>query len=590
MMRFNSKIGLLLVLYSMGLCARESRLSKPDERRIAFGVRQAAARYQTMQQPQQNIENLNPDELTIADYAGQHSKALEHNTSTGVLTTNGKAAYVQLRSAMLSGLQADFNAIARAPGAVRKLVSPQAALAFSMMGRDSSLMVGHAPFSVTSAKGSANLLEVYWKAICRDVYFNEYGTGVGTDADGSGGSLTSKASLVLNDFGVDFDGPRSGGQVTPSVLFRGNYSGCLVGPYVSQFLLASLHRVFQAQIAEKQLLPIAQKREFGVSHADFESLQNGLIPKSYNANDFDPVNLRYPVTGRDLATYVHMDGLYEAYYNAANVLLFNGFPLSPVLPYLSGSITNEVPFASMGVPDIQASLAAVADEAIKAAWANKWRAWRLLRPEEFAGLVHQYKVTGLNPYNIHSSMTALHAGIDTLQIVYNRNATQSLASIDPLQLLTLSEAQTYYLPQIYPEGCPIHPTYPSGHATVAGACITVIKAFFDDQALISTYMTPVKPNPADFTQLVALSGEGELVMTVGGELDKVAANIAMGRNFAGIHYRDDADYGMELGERIAICWLQDKARTYAEEGFTGFELTKLNGQRIRITADNVQIL
>jgi hypothetical protein len=34
------------------------------------------------------------------------------------------------------------------------------------------------------------------------------------------------------------------------------------------------------------------------------------------------------------------------------------------------------------------------------------------------------------------------------------------------------------LPQAYPEGCPSHPAYPSGHATFAGAMVTVLKAFF----------------------------------------------------------------------------------------------------------------
>ena len=38
-------------------------------------------------------------------------------------------------------------------------------------------------------------------------------------------------------------------------------------------------------------------------------------------------------------------------------------------------------------------------------------------------------------------------------------------------------AKTYLLGLTYPEGSPLHPSYPSGHATLAGACITVIKAF-----------------------------------------------------------------------------------------------------------------
>jgi len=42
----------------------------------------------------------------------------------------------------------------------------------------------------------------------------------------------------------------------------------------------------------------------------------------------------------------------------------------------------------------------------------------------------------------------------------------------------------YLLPQAYPEGAPIHPAYPSGHATVSGACATILKAFFDENALL----------------------------------------------------------------------------------------------------------
>lgn len=573
------------MLIALPLFAEPPRFQSKDERRIAYNMRLNCAFLGTLHNSPIDCTDLNPDETNVPLFAAQHSKTFEHDPVTGQLTANGVQAYAQMVKAMHSGLQADFNAINRAPGSARLLVSPQAGLAFSNQGKDSSLLLAQTPFSIQNARGAANLIELYWQAICRDVYFDEYGTGLGTDSDGFGGSLTTKAALVLNDFGVAFDGPRDGGVVTPDVVFRCTAQGCQVGPYVSQFLIATLYPVFQPSLGQKQYLPIAQKREFGVSWNDYITLQNGQVPKPYNGNDFS--GFRYASTGRDLATYVHFDGLYEAYYNAIVVLVANGFPLSPAIPYANGSMPNEAAFADMGMPDFQSAMAAVAAEAIKACWANKWRSWRILRPEEFGGLVHRVKVTGLNPNGIDASMFALHAGIDTLQLTFERNGRQSLASIDPLQLLTLAQAQTYLLPQVYPEGCPLHSSYPSGHATVAGACVTVIKAYFNDQTLINSRMTPVKPNPADRTQFIALSGEDENIMTVGGELNKLAANIGMGRNFAGIHYRQDCDFGMELGERAAICWLQDKARTYGEENFEGFELTKFNGQRIRIKPGSV---
>ena len=76
-------------------------------------------------------------------------------------------------------------------------------------------------------------------------------------------------------------------------------------------------------------------------------------------------------------------------------------------------------------------------------------------------------------------------------------------------------------------------------------------------------------------------------MTVGSELDKLASNIALGRDFAGVHCCADGDEGILLGEEVAIRLLQDRARIYNEQGFNGFELTKRNGQRIRITANEV---
>lgn len=45
--------------------------------------------------------------------------------------------------------------------------------------------------------------------------------------------------------------------------------------------------------------------------------------------------------------------------------------------------------------------------------------------------------------------------------------------------------------------------------------------------------------------------------------------------------------GLKLGEEIAIRYLQLHAKTYHEKNFNGFELTKCDGTRIRITTDQV---
>src|SRR5258705_4787428 len=93
------------------------------------------------------------------------------------------------------------------------------------------------------------------------------------------------------------------------------------------------------------------------------------------------------------------------------------------------------------------------------------------------------------------------------------------------------------LPMAFPEGSPTHPAYGGGHATVAGACVTILKAWFDESFVIPD---PVVPNHQG-TALVAYTGPDARSLTVGGELNKVAANIAIRRNIAGIHCRTDSN-------------------------------------------------
>jgi hypothetical protein len=88
----------------------------------------------------------------------------------------------------------------------------------------------------------------------------------------------------------------------------------------------------------------------------------------------------------------------------------------------------------------------------------------------------------------------------------------------------------------------------------------------------------VEPSP-DGLSLVARS---EYSPTVGDEINKLAFNIAMGRDWAGIHYRSDAIVGLQLGEDVGISVLQDLACTCTED-FKGFSFRRLSGSQIHIT-------
>jgi hypothetical protein len=158
-----------------------------------------------------------------------------------------------------------------------------------------------------------------------------------------------------------------------------------------------------------------------------------------------------------------------------------------------------------------------------------------------------------------------------------RQQNQSRAPADP-------NYDTYLLPQMFPEGSPAHPSWPSGHATVAGACVTVLKAIFDDcHFIIDPHSPPGNPQPYP-------SAAAPLYLR--DELDKLATDIAFGRNFAGVHYRSDGEHGILLGEEVAIRYLQDHLREYREKFreigcCASFALTRRNGLRICITPDGV---
>lgn len=98
--------------------------------------------------------------------------------------------------------------------------------------------------------------------------------------------------------------------------------------------------------------------------------------------------------------------------------------------------------------------------------------------------------------------------------------------------------------------------------------MTVLKAFFDGDHVFAAD-EKVVPG-ADGTELLTVetlsdAGAGFDVepgifdeLTVREELNKLAANMALGRNRAGIHYRSDGIEGLRLGEAAALALLEDE--------------------------------
>src|SRR5262249_11190129 len=123
------------------------------------------------------------------------------------------------------------------------------------------------------------------------------------------------------------------------------------------------------------------------------------------------------------------------------------------------------------------------------------------------------------------------------------------------------------------EGSRTHSSYGSGPATVAGAWVTILKAFLDET---DTIKNPKIPN-ADGSALLFYDGPP---LTILGELNKIARNVAFGRNGAGIHWRTDAIEGLKLGEAVAIGIIEEQKLTYNDK--VEMSLTKFDGTKITI--------
>jgi hypothetical protein len=94
----------------------------------------------------------------------------------------------------------------------------------------------------------------------------------------------------------------------------------------------------------------------------------------------------------------------------------------------------------------------------------------------------------------------------------------------------------------------------------------------------------VIPNPVvpseDGTTLVPYTGPDAGQLTVSGELNKLAGNIAAARNAGGVHWRCDYTELIVLGEQVAIGILEEQKITFNEAGT--FTFTKFDGTPVTI--------
>lgn len=490
----------------------------------------------------------NGDEKRYPNKIATDTRGLPHNERGEV----NLKAYDSLIKALTTLNPDDYENIIL--GGKRKLVNPQGGLAISLQGLNAAQIAIPSPPTLDSAERSAEAVELYWQALLRDVSLDKF-------QDNSDDPKILAAIEDLNKLSA-FYGPKQNGQVTPQTLFRGSVTyvdkkvippGVLDGPYISQFLLRNIP--YDTQFISPLIRTALPGNDFLTNYDEWLSVQNGGSPSK--STQYDPTR-RYVVTVRDLAELAHVGGAFL--FGALLLLSFSagddpfasglGAPLSPTNPYVTsktqqGGSATFAPGHFLGLLNLGFPLAFRASK-----W-QKYYVHRTLRPEAYGGLIYNNSVNKTQ-YPINSE-------------VLN---SQALAQ-------TFSTFGTYLLPQAYPEGAPFDSAYPGGTAAIAGVQATLLKAFFDENFVISN---PVVPDPNDPTKVIPYSGPP---LTVGGELNKLATNYTIGRGHGGVHWRSDGAVGLALGEELAVSILRDE-RLGFNERFYGFTFTKFDGTQITV--------
>lgn len=467
----------------------------------------------------------NLDYQEIPYFAGVFSKSLSH--------PNGKVDPRVMTALLHSTRGSDPKKLLAVPlgnPTGLKLINPS-----NMFDQETlSVFKGSYPIplapSMTSNLAAGEMVELYEMSLLRDEPFRQYSTSL----------LVQNACHDLNLLS-QFQGPKVNNLVTPSTLFRGLTNGDLIGPYVSQFLYYPF-KYGSMEIIQKYLAPRSFKNYLETPES-FLSCWSGTLSQKEEPS----LETRYISNLRDGAGYVHFDEPAQPFVNAARVLYTLKCPTFKGNPYANGIIKNQNTFVSLGIADVMDCLTRGAKIALDAAWFYKWNQFRL-RPEEFGYWVCLVK-NGLNDINISPDLLT-----------------------NPVLEKVKVQQGNYLLSSGYVEGCPCHPSYPAGHATIAGCLSTLCKAFFDE----SFYLPKTYQASADGKTLEEL---GQKLM-VRDELDKLASNIALFRDATGVHYRSDA-LEMQLGEAIAIEMLKQLVQRYQVP--VEFQLTKRNGEQIKIS-------
>lgn len=588
------------------IAAAKLAANRPHPRHIANGDEQKFRR--------KEVDSCDPKKTnSVPSYLASFTKGMPHDPQTGLVKS--ASDFQRFVKGVDSGAPRDFRDVRLGPegfepgnrpwksakakaqcggkGAdVRAWESQGAGNTFDLEGPDAQAVTMPPAPALGTDELIAEMGEVYAQALLRDVPFTEIVDETGkVHFDCKGGphpDTTVKHVLALlnrlpwfsNNNCCDFTAAelaRKRGKMNGRIAFRGITPGDDIGPYVSQFMLAGNSGI-NGNDAERSpaeglisygAISIDQRVRFATPCDDHMTRWDEWLDVQEGANlgalesYKNKPKRRFITTPRDMATYVHYDALYEAYLNACLILLGNGVAFDPDIPFQGPDfVDHQQGFAHFGGPHILSLVTEVATRALKAVRFQKFNVHRRLRPEALAARIavrHDLDVPEIN--KMFRVLNRAPKGTKSiLQLIDKKNGPDKHL-----------KKGNYLLPMAFCEGSPMHPSYGAGHATVAGACVTILKAFFDHKAPLAiaggsaskAFVPKTNGSALDVINVKDRNGK-PANLTVEGELNKLASNISIGRDWAGVHYFTDYIESLRMGEQIAIGILEEQKLTYGE--------------------------
>lgn len=404
---------------------------------------------------------------------------------------------------------------------------------------------------------------------------------------------------------------------------------------------------YGAQRIDQRINAHLTGRDYMTDWSLWLDVQNGADMSGTDAYMPDG-NPRFIATPRDLATFVHFDQLYQAYLNACLLMFSYGVGFDQGFP--SGNHITRGSFATFGGPHVLSLLSEVASRALKAVRRQKFQQHLRGRPEQL-GAMMTLAASDCGNVQLGNSSAQMQRVLEALReespklldwidshnrwqneqvtnsplqgdsAIYPRRCDDAIqdasgASATPWKHFEPENGCNYLLPMAFPEGSPMHASYGAGHATVAGACTTVLKGFFElsigskpaslNQALsVAELKSPEArdwwtaasmgsdgfglssiyqaPSSGDHSALAVDHATNPEALTIEGELNKLAANIAIGRDMAGVHFYTDYYDSLRMGERLAVGILEEQMSTYPES--LSMRLKSFDGDAIIIHGD-----